>query len=229
MLVIVACLIGQFAPSETRSPTFEDLQAVCQELKREQIAFQRALLEQMKPAVNPVPKLSRAEKRQISEDIKAKEAELKRIEKDEKLLPVPPIIVQAMRVDQIGELFSRISYTDTSTANTQGKKVGIDKIEVGPAKLVVLKTFKPKVIVCGCDGVEFVLLHYKGQPPPNGETIEPHGIYRVSGLYTVAGKSFLSIEQWDRNTEWQKKIKRPEPTGRIEVVTGSVKTPPMTN
>lgn len=219
MLTLVACLIGQFAPGELPSPKFEDLRAVCQELKREQIAYERDLLEQMKPTSKPslVP-LSKSDKRRLLDDIKVKETELKRLEKDEKLLPLPQVILQTMRVGQIGELYSRVNYTDTSTANQTGDKVAIERIETAPAKLTVVKTFRPKAIVCSCDGIEVVLLHFKGQAPRNGETIEPNGIYRASGRYTVAGKTFLAIEQWDHNTEWQKKIKRPDPSGRIQVV-----------
>lgn len=225
MLLFVAFLMGQLTPAEIKSPTFDEFRGACRELKREQVEYQRELLAQMKPVPDPVIKLTRSQKHQVLEDIKAKEAELKRIEKDDKLLPAPQLIVQSLQPGQIGELLTQISYADDSLTDRQGEKINVDKVETGPAEFTVLKTFRPNAIVCACNDVELVLLHHKGERLANGDTFEPHGIYRVSGTYKVGGKTYLSVEQWEHDTEWQKKVRRPEPWGRIDVMSKPAKLP----
>lgn len=225
MLLLITFLMGQLTPTEIKSPTFEEYRAVCRELKREQIEYQRELLEEMKPAPDPVIKLTRSQKHQVLEDIKAKQDQLKRIEKDDKLLPAPQVLVQSMQRGQIGELLTQISYSDDSLTNRQGSKIGVDKVETGPAEFTVLKTFRPNAIVCACNDVELVLLHHKGERLANGDKFEPKGIYRVSGSYTVGGKTYLAVEQWEHDAEWQRRVRRPEPWGRVDVLSKLAKSP----
>lgn len=216
MLFFIACLIGQFAPAEVPSPTIDEFREVCVELKQRQIAHERRVLEDMKPNSEQVIQPSRIVRQQIENEIKIKEAILKKIEQDETLLPAPQVMVQTMQVGQVGELFSRVVYTDIAPT-AAGTAATVERIETRPAVLTVLKTYRPNAIVCVCDKVIFVLVHHKGPSPANGEAVAAPGIYRVAGHYTVGGKTLLAVEPWEHNVAWQKKFKRPEPSGKIEV------------
>lgn len=216
MLVFMACLIGQFEPGEVPAPTIDEFREVCVQLKQQQIAHERRVLEEMKPNSEQVILPSRIARQQILNEIKIKETILKKIEQDETLLPVPQVMLQTMQVGQIGELFSRVVYSDL-VPTAAGTVATVERIETRPAVLTVLKTYRPNAIVCVCDKVVFVLVHHKGPSPANGDTVAAPGTYRVAGHYTVGGKTLLAVEPWEHDASWHKKFKRPEPSGKIEI------------